>query len=1167
MKTYDVPFAQTILANTNLLKEEIINSKGLFLYFLEQKKIFPPIDILIDSVSPYSLLFLKSHYDIDNLKPEQTKVLDQYLLSDENFNKKYNPVNTTTYSLEELLSDIKNRKDVDNVKKSKLKLKFEHFKEHKETLLKLLKSPHELHANELLLNQIFNKTTPQEVLSLGEDFLINNPFIFNLNSNFLKNSELKTIYKKAVENYHMVYSDSHKKSEINNFLNYNFEQDEKPFLETLLKNTYYVNYDKLINIQGATQLITRWEFFEKFDDENLSDFSSEDIKNNKELIRKVWLENFKEKKYFKWNDFSKHSISFSDFKEVVDEAFLKELIIYSKGFLFDKIDSDVQEQKEKAVYLNFTATKILAKDPDMAQYIDLHSVLKSFFHTEEYNRNFLTQEYATDAEHALKNSAKAYIHSNNVFQTTDYSPFLRSEALASLLHELTEPSINSLYFFIQIYNKLSDSKSFKHPKSEELKPFIGAIASKLDKDQVKKIVDYFNYPLSDEFMPKDSLVDKQDYAYNALQFAHENFDNISIDTQKFLIYIDENFREHILKNNYNIMSPEISQHEDVFTDILGRINSSHHMLLPFVKQYIENNKDAVLQNYFSLIAQHPIRQALITLNTHDIESNNYEQLVPALKQQQQLKNIQSEAYNIKKQSKGYSPYNTEKNKEEKEISTQLKDLEKKIESLNSVLSHNFKVDTISKLLQDKKYEEATLFINKNSNYIYLAYEYIKDLPFADIISGLENKSLVKFITENKKNTGNEYLGQQPHVKFNTSYSQEQNKILATELLSLLNFQYESENKDKVLHVLNYFEYEVKDFAKQFVIENDPVSMFYSYEYRPTNERQGKHIKEPFTNEEIIQGLHNLEKNAGNVFNMHDTNIQYDSMLTANYYHRENEYLDLLKSLETEPVLYLFCCYSNIYNDFINFNKKDKDFTYKNTSEAKIAYVYENLNLEVIKEGISQLLSDVNNELAKPDVTLKGINDFVWRTEDSTYDFDSKQDILFHQMTEKESASFIKTIWDKAPLYFMSRNRLGAIKDVQEFIVDNFEYFYNENTIENLFLNLNHFSTNSVSFNTEKDSYNDYDHKLHQIFDVTCNYLLDNKQSNEIDTLVYISQQIKFNENLPYKKKIKETEAIVAYHFAHEEQFTKFIKAGKQKYLLEEKIPIKVEKEVLKRKKI
>lgn len=1170
MKTYNILLAQSILKDTQLLKEEIISSKGMFLYFLEQNKVFPPIEILLDSISAYSLRFLSTNYDLDNLEKEQKKLLDSYTLSDDNFKIKYTTVENITYSLSDLLHDLNNNIEIDNIKKSKLSLKFEYFEDHKEILLKLVNKSNELFINDTLLQQIFQKTTPNEVLSLGSEFLIKHPFIFNLNSKFLNNNELKEIYKKSIENYYLNEKSSGKKINIDDLVNYNFEAHDRDLLEHAIKNTYFATYDKLRQLKGATELITPWEFFEKFNDEYLTDFTSEDIQNHKDLIQKTWLENFKFGKEFKWHNFSQYFISASDFKEILTEDFLKELITTSQSFMFENVDSDVEEQKEKALYINFTATKILAKDPSMAQYIDLHSVTKNFLNLEEYHRRFLTKEYVQDVAAAIKNSAKPYINSNSIFDVEDFSPFMRSDIISTIVFELTEPSINNLYFLLNIAKKLKESKSFKHLNHTELNPFIRNMASKLDPIEVKKIGNYVQYPIKKKFLKfnlNNNLVLQKDFSYNVLHFEQEIFDNISKRTQIRLLYMDNNFREYVLKNNYNIMSPTSSKYEDVFTRIVGNVNSSNHVLFPFIKDYIAKNKDTILDNYFSLIAQHPIREELINLDTHAIDLNNYQKLIPALERQQQLQDIQSETYEKKKKAKSYNPYDTSKTEEEKAVSVELKDLEKTIENLNSVLSHNFRTDMINKCLREKNYNEAALFVNKNTNYIHLIYEHIYNLSFNELMIDLNDHSLVSFISENKKNTGNAYTGKQPHVKFNTHYSQEENQQLATKLLSLLKFKYDSENSNKVPHVLNYFEYEVKDFAKQFVILHDPVGMFYSHEYTPTNERKGKHIKEPFTNEEIIQGLNNLRNKLGNVFNYKDTNVQYDSMLVYNYENRENEYLDLLKSLEKDPVLYFFCSYSDIYNDFINFDKKDREFTYQNTFEARTAYLYDNLNLEVLQKGISQILYDTINDKTQDEVILKGLNDFIWRTEEHYADYDTNKEVYFHKMTEEESVSTLKIIWEKAPLYFISCNRLGAIKDVHSFIIENFEQFYHDKFIENFFLNTNHIISNSVSFTTDKSSYSEYDEKLHQLFEVACNYMLEHKKYKEIDMLVNIGEQIKFSENIGYGKKIPEYAATVAYQLAYQEQYLKFIKTGKQKSLLEEKIPLKVEKEVVKRKKI
>lgn len=1136
MNKYYLTDIESLLTNPEEFKNEAISSLGILYYFMEKNEIFPSIDFLLDTINSYSIRFIYDNYQRDTFTSDQQYNLDQFIMDSNNFNLKY--INKNLYNFEDLLNDIRHNVEVSDHKKKLFNVSFKTFYENKEILIKLIENQPILFASDPLIDNVVRNTRLNDLLSVEPQFLIENSYFLSRSPLALQEPSLKKIYKQSVIKFYKNNNGDYRKTpQLNDFIHYTFEKNEKDFLESLLKDEYSPNYKDLIKISGATKLFSKIEFFEKFNLKELTHFSDSEIIDNTDKIRKTWLNHTR----LQWENFASYKVDFDTFQSIVTPDYLKELIEKRGSYDFILYDRENQEQEKKANYLNNVASQLLSENHDMLQYMSIHDLLKQYLYMYQYHSRKITPEYQQNLYNVLDKRLSFFNETDNVLMDIPFNIFTKNDFFQYVEKTVAIPSVNYLYFLLSINESFKGNKNYYfqyNDSTERLPTLINDIASQLEKKEVAKLMSYFKYDwVNTDTNKNNTLIDLSHSLFN---YKDRNFYDIPKHTILKLLHIDPDFRDYIITHNFKIMTDNTEEAPySVVGRILHTVTDVEHPLFPFLKTYITNNSEDVLKNYYEIITQHTLREHLIKFDTQLEEINNYKKIEPLLNKYDLISN------------------EFKNNENDKQLEVVKKQLKSEIDILIPTFSHNFTNDKIAQLLENKQYTEASLFYNQfsHNDFTITFNQYIKNMPYDDFNNAIDNIYFIKFLSAraNSNSTHEDNIV----TIINPTYTYEENASIAYKLKERLVVDYDSERKNVVNKVLNLFSFESKVFAKEFIVKNDPFNMFYSYDFMPadidivTNKTQ--HIHGFYTNEEIINGLNNLIKSHGHILNNSDNNAHYEKMLKTNFSGREDDYKQLLAQCENNPVFYLLMSHHNIFVAFIG---KEQGMW-----NEQVIYFEKNFKLPIVLEGLTTILKTVNEQKYQEEKLIhnKPLQDILSGFINATYNKDSYEDTYFTTFNLSQSLDMVKAIWFEAPLLFITKNYLGSINNVCSYIADHFEQFYYDGFIENFLLGQK--SITYEGFTLSQNDMGKQEKNIREIFDSLINYLLEHKKDHEIDQVLHLMKEHNFNnknivQNFLNRDYIFDNSVIT--HFCADQQYDKLLDYGRRKYLLEEKIPNKLE---------
>lgn len=465
----------------------------------------------------------------------------------------------------------------------------------------------------------------ERIKSISFDMLLEFPEIFEtLTKEQLNSKEIKPLKRKYLQKR---VSDG--KIYLNDMEDFTFEPSDRELLINILDKTFEggMLYKDLLSFDGAQDLISKKEFFEKYNCKDFSGWTNEDVKENREFIRDVWLYKIEHGLLSNESEFNSAGVEAQFFLEipfcdkdclevVLDEVFLKKLI--ENDWLFLSLNSLVDENKLS--YFSILLSRVLTDE----KMIELNSIVLSDFN--EKISNCLNGVYSAQVSIDFLESYGTEVKCNydvfykNLFDKLpmdrfgDLSSFYVAENVLALnsLYELTlkEPDFNKIYLLCNVVSSLVDydceNESYEQflklnlkTKEEVLFEIKTNLLKKVSSEELKFLKNVFFDILKTEsiiddspFFEGSSLVDNKTLISNAF----DNEDSSVTNDKEFFV------KKSLFNINYSELLRFINNSltKDILMDLLESKpwESSELTTLYWLKKNDKNFDEKIIKSDF-----------------------------------------------------------------------------------------------------------------------------------------------------------------------------------------------------------------------------------------------------------------------------------------------------------------------------------------------------------------------------------------------------------------------------------------------------------------------------------------------------------------------------------------------------------------------------------------
>jgi len=1134
-------------------KESIISSKGFLLYLTNKYDIVLTPELLIGSISEYSIRFVVEHMKNNKYTVEQSAIVIDYLK--EESDNQNNSVNMMDYDLNSLLTDLKNNDDLPKGFRSVVKISFNDFLENSDVLASLITrnqnsmwSSDGFEITEPLLEPLFKNISKEDFLKIDETILGKYPSLFFMSQHLLAEDDIKSLFNKSLNYY---YSLKNQKSggykvKLRDYGLYPFAADEKDLFLSLLKNDYTRDYKRTRQYNGFDLFFTKNEYILNYNISGIRYLSKKEILDNETEIRKGFMAAYLTSNYKRMGKIYDLDIDEESLKFLFTKEYIKELLVLSDGFYFDYFDRDNNRKTNAMNYIHKSVYKLCAEDDDMLNLIGLQNIINNVTSLYEHNRKYFDDDYVSSTQVILNKFNKA-INTENLFKNLNKDKlgcYLEVDIPKLIVEGMQgKETVNYLFALMTIVN------IGKQPwkigiYAEEIKRVIPL----LNKDDVKKIAKIANYKIEKISFKNNP---KQDYENNFSNFTPEIIKSMDFTTITELFSISEDFRKMIVNDKlYDIIINEklknvvideelkklnhrTNNHNDFIPTVLRLINDKKSPYYQFAKDFIKDNREFMLKYYFSDLITHPMREQLIKINTKELEIDSYKKIESIISEYSEKNIYDSRLYiirsldTISKKDKIKFSEESEKISDEKDIL--LTEINRNLRNISFGFYEN-KIKSLDMIGAIQLYNVNPLGFRD------LILDKVQSLDFKTTKMLLSNQEFLHFIYENKKSDSDNNDRKVP-LYLNPSFTEKQNTEIVELLLINLNnkdlFMHKYENDVNLGKILYLIEPKQRvKISNALVVKHDPKEMFNSYDFLPGETGYfKKHVEKQFSVDEIMVAINNLNSQGKKIICQTDSNITHDKLIVANYEYNEddgknpnlNSYLNLLKKLEDDPINYLACVSSNSIKNFIT---RDKD---EDIDLAKSKFYNEYININVVIRAMKEIFTIYSEAIEKEEAytengTYKGIslkNGVKAVSNFIAYTYSSNRDEINSNFDEDKSKEILKTIIEYAPNLFFNTSTIGKLGSTDKELSENFSEYYYPNMIDDFLLNSNKsdISETNYSYDKRKEYWQSTsaDKFLHNLIA----YLTQEKDISGLHKLDFVIKEQEFNNERPWGKKLNE----------------------------------------------
>lgn len=1173
MKSFSKNEIENLINQPEDFKQAIIDSKGFILYMADKNTISLSPEFLIETITPYSIRFISEHMKSHKYTPEQTEIVVSFLREDKDEEDYNNQL--TTYSVENLLQDIKEDNNIPRNAKELLNLNFNDFLNHQPEFVKFIYSsgddmwgPDVFYSNNFLLDTIFKKLTKEQFLQIDKNTLTSCPSLFHMSKHLMLDKDIKALFHESAKNYHLnpKVKTSGYKNRLENYKHYEFENHEKDLFIELLKNGYRDEYQTVKNYKGFDKFFTKEEYIFNYSIEDIKELSPREIADNLEVIRKGILQTYIQSHYSNIERIYQLNIGEDSFKDIFTTDFIRGIIEQSQGFHFHHFDRDY---KKKTDFINIFHQEVLTlcgQDTGILELVGITNAMSNITSILEHDRSYFNDTYANAAQNIIK-KFNTSLTTDNLFVNFNDSKaacFAQYDIPGLLFDSMKgKESVNYLYALISIHNHL-DRNAYKQKGFVEE---IDRITPLLPSDDVKTLAKMLDYKIKTKLLNKE-INSEQNFNTNFLQFNPAIIKNMHMGLFKSIFNISKEFRTEVLQNNLDniIVEDKVKQQTEYYGDFINGLlistSTNKSPYFAFLKSFIKKNKDFMLEHYTDSLISHPLREELIKMNTQDIENDSFNKLQKLIPEFMDVSSQYQELYATREEKS---------KKERKKLDSVASELNRKKESLGKEisplvgnLSFDFYLDKIQNsdmVTAIKLYHVAK---SNQKQYREAVLDKIQNLDFTTIEKLCSQKEFLHFIFDNGHNQS---LGKQGRVVvFNSEFTNQQNIDLVENLLKNFNnpeIFVKQYHKNVSLSKILYFIPETQryEISNDLAIKHDTVALFHSYDYVPNdNSYFERHVKKHYSYEQIIQAIDTLTEKGLKIICLQDQNLPHSHLLSYNYTHNEsviktingkdvernediigehnphfNDYKKLLKHLENDPINYLACVHSDIIANFI---EKDK---YETLDLAKSAFYEKHLNIDVINQAFKDIFA-LHNDMMQ----TKQYNDNVFEgvalknavraiSSFNAFSYSHYGDKYSSELSEEKSKILLHTIIKEAPYLFFSTSTLGKLNTDNEISMNLSDYVH-DNMINDFFVgNVKQEITYdylSLNYENKKDQWQSS--SADNFITTLITYLTQNSDANNIYKLDFIIKEKKFNKQRPYGKKLEDFSCSLSSFVAHPE---------------------------------
>ena len=919
MKNFTKEELINLINNQQEFIREIEDSKGFVLDRCKEENVLPDLNFLVDNINVFSIKFITDNY---NLSAEQGSKISEFLNGESLLNK--NKIWTT----EDIENALKNKELLPET----VRLTAEQINKFQ----KEIKAQEELDDTEIygIIRKSFRRFSKEEIMGLNEKFLINNHELVHDQASFFLDKEYKEFYKKII---FKITS----KPILREFKNYVFEETDKEFLIKLLDNdksdrdySWGSQYQEYSKIKGFSSLIDKYEYFRKYQKNDLTSFTDGEVEKNADLFKSEFLKlDSLYSGYQPFDRFIRYKMSFNQFKTIVDEGFITKWMENrldkdrNVERFVDYVDAEYDKSLvDKKIHFTNVVLKMCAENKEIKEGIkfndnvSLYAILSLY--KEMVNEKYSPVHGSENLMPEIKNSMFK-IYENILPQLSDNSNIL------SLLHhnerllgkdtlEFSQnffkenPTINAFVLLLSAYQENVGSYFYEGNKRQYMELITSMINEchhelvnvkdkkerSSNKNAVNITLNYFkgidklkDDPFIKELSKKtsklvwESKTDMLPNNFNLFNYEKMDLSLIDKDLWEIIYEMRPEFKKHIINN-------QITVPNELMFHCLNKIENQDN--LNFVKEYVKLHRNEVDKNQplVDRLLSSSKQTEIYPVANNELHEKAYKEAMVLLerlnvideKQDQIREYYPNMDMEYSRDKTGFPPIDLDKfnenmelpkNPSKQEVKSLFLDFYEKEKVLNKELEKCKNVISYGFMTEklEKMIEEGDFqsVLFVNEKRI----KYNRDV-FINYVNNSSFETLMKDL--NDSSFLNLLKGQLNYdkitdIKF-SKFSYEQNMQLAEKFLDL----YKVKKDERAYSFLYFFEQENRDFIKEFAIKNLPSNIFYGWDFLPPKSQTYKpsnFITENYSKEEIYEAFKNLEATDG-FFSNTETNSKFDT---------------------------------------------------------------------------------------------------------------------------------------------------------------------------------------------------------------------------------------------------------------------------------------------------
>lgn len=959
---------KALVDNKEQLLQEIITSKGFVLDRMKEEEIVPPLEWLLESINVFNIKFISENY---KLKSEQWAMLNNFVNND------YSQKSRKSWTDEEVEDALINNIPIGTLALLSVK-QINQFTAQ-------IQAQEELDDSEIghVLRRSLGKMNESEVMGLNQTFLKEYVTLIGEQAHLFHSKEFKEFYK------NLIY-DLKKKPSINLFISYQFEKEERDFLIKLLDNVkrnsdygWDSEYEEYSRIRGFTEIIDKYEFFQRYQKNNLTVFTDGEVEKNADFFRSELLK--VESIYNRYHPFSyfiKYKMSFQQFKTIVDEGFIENWMknISDGGKIIDGFidyfDAEYDHSLvDKRYHLANILLKAFADNKEIKEgvrfrdHVSLYSMLSLYIEivNEKYSPVHGTESLLPEIKESMKRIfddvlPRNITNENIQILLNNNERFFGKENL-----EFTQgffannPSINGFILLLNAYQKNSKAYFYNGNHREYMDLLVEKIIvnyhesllkvedkkeRKSNQNAIHIVLDYFlnteklkDDPVLKELLkktPQSLFASKTEMIESNTNFLnYEKIDLSSIDRELWsTIYeMRPDFKDYIIKNKIEVPLRLLS---------FCLNQSENDENTRFLAEYVKIHREVISQNeeLVNKFLANPRQAEIYPVDNNELYEKSYADIriligriyVTEEKQQILRGYYPNMDIDYSREKTSFPPINLAKFNEnmdlpEKMTKTEVKslflDFYEKEKSLRKDLE-KYK-GLLSYGFVTSKMEE--LLSKRDFQSIELIKEYRLNYNNSVVVNYVNNLNFNDLMTNLDDPSFVKLLKGQLDYDKNTdikfgSFSYDENMKLATKLLDL----YRDKESRSQYGFLYFFKQEDRLFIKEFAINNMPEKIFYGWDFLPEQSQTYKpsnFIVGNYSKEQIYEAFQNMEKREG-FFSEMDVNAKFDNFFNYALFPENNR-----RGRGSKGVSY------DTFKDFLDYVKSKDDILYAVLAYARI----------------------------------------------------------------------------------------------------------------------------------------------------------------------------------------------------------------------------------------